>query len=66
MVASTLLAAAGCLLILFTTGRGTPFGSAAPPETSPRALQKNFPGVYYCRGGFLRREAVHAGTLRNT
>ncbi len=30
LVASTALAAAGCQLILFTTGRGTPFGSPVP------------------------------------
>lgn len=30
MVASSTLAAAGCQLILFTTGRGTPFGSFVP------------------------------------
>lgn len=30
LVATTLLAAAGCHLILFTTGRGTPFGSVVP------------------------------------
>ena len=30
MVACTLLAASGAHLILFTTGRGTPFGSVVP------------------------------------
>ena len=30
LVASTVLAAAGCHLVLFTTGRGTPFGTAVP------------------------------------
>jgi altronate hydrolase len=30
MVACTVLAAAGCQVILFTTGRGTPLGTAAP------------------------------------
>ncbi|MDD4569754.1 MAG: altronate dehydratase family protein [Tepidanaerobacteraceae bacterium] len=30
MVASTVLAAAGCHIILFTTGRGTPLGTAVP------------------------------------
>lgn len=30
MVASTVLAAAGCQVILFTTGRGTPFGTVIP------------------------------------
>ncbi len=30
LVASTVLAAAGCHMILFTTGRGTPFGTVVP------------------------------------
>ena len=30
MVAATVLAAAGCQVILFTTGRGTPFGTVVP------------------------------------
>ena len=30
LVASTALAAAGCHIVLFTTGRGTPFGSFVP------------------------------------
>jgi altronate hydrolase len=31
LVASTALGASGCHLVLFTTGRGTPFGSFVPP-----------------------------------
>ncbi|MFA7663479.1 MAG: hypothetical protein WCY33_01540, partial [Clostridia bacterium] len=30
LIASTALAAAGCQLILFTTGRGTPFSACVP------------------------------------
>jgi altronate hydrolase len=30
LVASTALAAAGCHIVLFTTGRGTPFGTVVP------------------------------------
>ena len=30
LVAATALASAGCQLVLFTTGRGTPFGSFVP------------------------------------
>lgn len=30
LVASTALAAAGCQIVLFTTGRGTPFGTFVP------------------------------------
>ena len=44
LVAVTALAAAGCQIILFTTGRGTPVGSPAPvlkiASTTPLAAQK--------------------------
>ena len=45
LVASTVLAAAGCHLILFTTGRGTPFGCVVPTLkiASNDALAKNKP-----------------------
>ena len=45
LVASTVLAAAGCHLILFTTGRGTPFGSVVPTLkiASNDALARNKP-----------------------
>ena len=46
MVAVTNLAAAGCHLILFTTGRGTPFGCVVPTLkiASNDALAANKPG----------------------
>ena len=44
LVASTALAASGCQLVLFTTGRGTPFGSFVPTmkisTNSPLAQRK--------------------------
>ena len=45
LVASTVLAAAGCHLILFTTGRGTPFGCVVPTLkiASNATLAKNKP-----------------------
>jgi len=45
LVASTVLAAAGCHLILFTTGRGTPFGCVVPTLkiASNTTLAKNKP-----------------------
>lgn len=45
LVASTVLAAAGCHLILFTTGRGTPFGCVIPTLkiASNDTLAKNKP-----------------------
>ena len=44
LVASTALAASGCQLVLFTTGRGTPFGTFVPTmkisTNTPLALHK--------------------------
>ena len=44
LVASTALAASGCQIVLFTTGRGTPFGSFVPTmkisTNTPLALGK--------------------------
>lgn len=44
LVASTALAASGCQIVLFTTGRGTPFGSFVPTmkisTNSPLAAKK--------------------------
>lgn len=46
LVASTALAASGCQIVLFTTGRGTPFGSFVPTMkiSSNTALFKRKPG----------------------
>lgn len=45
LVASTALAAAGCHIVLFTTGRGTPFGTFVPTVkiSTNSALAKNKP-----------------------
>lgn len=45
LVASTVLAAAGCHMILFTTGRGTPFGCVVPTLkiATNNALAENKP-----------------------
>ena len=45
LVASTALAAAGCHVVLFTTGRGTPFGTFVPTMkiSTNSALYKNKP-----------------------
>jgi altronate hydrolase len=45
LVASTALGAAGCQIVLFTTGRGTPFGSFVPTMkiSSNTQLSKNKP-----------------------
>jgi altronate hydrolase len=45
LVASTALAASGCHIVLFTTGRGTPFGTFVPTMkiSTNSALAKNKP-----------------------
>ena len=55
LVASTALAAAGCQLVLFTTGRGTPFGTFVPTlkvSTSSRLAQQK-PGWIDFNAGTL-------------
>lgn len=46
LVAATALASAGCQMVLFTTGRGTPFGTCVPTlkVSSNSALAANKPG----------------------
>ncbi len=46
LVASTALAAAGCQIVLFTTGRGTPFGTFVPTAkiSTNSTLAQNKPG----------------------
>jgi altronate hydrolase len=46
LVASTALGAAGCQMVLFTTGRGTPFGSFVPTVkiSTNSAIAANKPG----------------------
>lgn len=48
LVASTALAAAGCQIILFTTGRGTPFGSPVPTVK----VSSNS-GIYHCKPNWI-------------
>ena len=48
LVASTALAAAGCQIVLFTTGRGTPFGSFVPTMK----ISTNTP-LYEHKGGWI-------------
>lgn len=61
LVASTALAASGCQLVLFTTGRGTPFGTFVPTikisTNSPLAKRK--PGwVDFNAGSLLEGESM--------
>jgi len=48
LVASTALGAAGCQIVLFTTGRGTPFGSFVPTMK----ISTNTP-LYEHKGGWI-------------
>lgn len=55
LVASTALAASGCHLVLFTTGRGTPFGTFVPTVkiSTNSPLAKNKPGWIDFNAGTL-------------
>lgn len=55
LVASTALAASGCHMVLFTTGRGTPFGTFVPTVkiSTNTALAENKPGWIDFNAGTL-------------
>lgn len=55
LVASTALAASGCHMVLFTTGRGTPFGTFIPTVkmSTNTALSENKPGWIDFNAGTL-------------
>ena len=59
LVASTALAASGCHLVLFTTGRGTPFGTFVPTVkiSTNTALAGHKAGwIDYSAGGLAQGE----------
>lgn len=61
MVASTVLAAAGCQIILFTTGRGTPLGTAVPTvkiATNSEIYRKKPHWMDFDAGKVLEGEAM--------
>jgi altronate hydrolase len=61
LVASTALAAAGCQMVLFTTGRGTPFGSFVPTMkvSTNTPLFENKPGwIDFNAGTIVQGEAI--------
>jgi altronate hydrolase len=64
LVSATALAASGCHLILFSTGRGTPFGTAVPTIklSTNSALAKRKPGWIDFNAGVLL-EGVDMDTL---
>ncbi len=60
MVAVTNLAAAGCHLILFTTGRGTPFGGFVPTikiSTNTDLAKHKSKWIDFDAGGIARGES---------
>ncbi|MBR1794602.1 MAG: altronate dehydratase [Bacteroidales bacterium] len=58
LVASTALAASGCQIVLFTTGRGTPFGSFVPTMkiSTNTPLATNKPGWIDFNAGVLAQD----------
>jgi altronate hydrolase len=61
MVASTALAAAGCQIILFTTGRGTPLGTAVPTikiSTNSEIYKKKQHWMDFNAGKLLEGKAI--------
>ncbi len=60
-IAATALAAAGCQLVLFTTGRGTPFGTCVPTvkiATNPRLYNRKQSWMDFNAGIVLEGETL--------
>ncbi|MDR3185093.1 MAG: altronate dehydratase family protein [Prevotellaceae bacterium] len=67
LVASTALAAAGCQIVLFTTGRGTPFGTFVPTMkiATNSALYQHKPAwIDFNAGTILEDETIDAACRR--
>jgi altronate hydrolase len=67
LVASTALGAAGCHLVLFTTGRGTPFGSFVPTVklSTNTPLFRAKPGwIDFNAGGIVENERMEDAAER--
>ena len=63
LVASTALAAAGCHMVLFTTGRGTPFGTCVPTvkiATNTALAQKKAGWIDFNAGTLLGGDSMDA------
>lgn len=66
LVAATALASAGCHLVLFTTGRGTPFGTFVPTmkiATNPTLAQRKANWIDFNAGQLIQGKDML--TLRN-
>ncbi|MDR0830546.1 MAG: altronate dehydratase family protein [Prevotellaceae bacterium] len=69
LVASTTLAAAGCHIVLFTTGRGTPFGTFVPTikiSTNSALFHKKPNWIDFNAGGLLENETFDEANSRLT
>jgi altronate hydrolase len=67
LVAATALAASGCHLVLFTTGRGTPFGSFVPTMkiSTNSALYQKKPGwIDFNAGTIVENETIEQVNAR--
>jgi altronate hydrolase len=67
LVAATALGAAGCQLVLFTTGRGTPFGSFVPTVkiSTNTPLFRSKPGwIDFNAGSIVENEAMENAAER--
>ena len=67
LVASTALAAAGCQLVLFTTGRGTPFGTFVPTlkvSTNSRLAQQKPGWIDFNAGTLVEGEKMEDALAR--
>jgi altronate hydrolase len=67
LVAATALAASGCHLVLFTTGRGTPFGTFVPTMkiSTNSALYQKKPGwIDFNAGTIVENETIEQVNAR--
>jgi altronate hydrolase len=67
LVAATALGAAGCQMVLFTTGRGTPFGSFVPTvkiSTNTPLFQSKPGWIDFNAGSIVENEATGAAAER--
>ena len=69
LIAATALGSAGCQMVLFTTGRGTPFGSFVPTMkiSTNTTLFENKPGwIDFNAGTIVQGESMEAAAERFT
>jgi altronate hydrolase len=69
LVAATALASSGCHLVLFTTGRGTPFGTFVPTlkvSTNTNLYQRKPAWIDFNAGTIVENETIEAANKRFT